>query len=137
MKMAEEHAEPSEIRAQIEETLHHQFKPEFLNRIDETIIFRSLSKESMLNIVDIQLARLNARLKERKISLHIRQSAKQLLVDIGYDPVFGARPLKRAIQHYLENPLAMEILEARFTENDHILVEGKGSGFVFSRQQKS
>lgn len=137
MKMAEEHAEASEIRAQIEETLHHQFKPEFLNRIDETIIFRSLSKESMLNIVDIQLARLNTRLKERKISLHIRQSAKQLLVDLGYDPVFGARPLKRAIQHYLENPLAMEILEARLTENDHILVEAKGSGFVFSRQQKS
>jgi len=137
MKMAEEHARPEEIRTQIEDILHNQFKPEFLNRIDETIIFRSLTKENMLHIVDIQLQRLSSRLQERNITLHIRQSAKQFLVESGYNPVFGARPLKRAIQHHLENPLAMEILEGRFTENDHILIEAEGSGLIFSRQQKS
>ena len=122
---------------QIEEILHSQFKPEFLNRIDETIIFRSLTKENMLHIVDIQLQRLTTRLQERNITLHIRQSAKQFLVESGYNPLFGARPLKRAIQHHLENPLAMEILEGRFRENDHILVEAERAGLVFSRQQKS
>jgi ATP-dependent Clp protease ATP-binding subunit ClpB len=137
MNMAEEHASPEEIRTEIEEVLHSQFKPEFLNRIDETIIFHSLSKENMLHIVDIQLNRLNERLAERKITLHIRQSAKQFLVDIGYNPVFGARPLKRAIQHYLEDPLAMEILEGRFSENDHILVEADSNSLIFTRQQKS
>ena len=137
MRMAEEHAAQDDIRTQIEEILHNQFKPEFLNRIDETIIFRSLSREDMMHIVDIQLHRLNERLQERKISLHIRQSAKQFLVETGYNPVFGARPLKRAIQHYLEDPLAMEILESRFAEGDHILVEAGNNGISFTRQQKS
>jgi ATP-dependent Clp protease ATP-binding subunit ClpB len=91
----------------------------------------------MLRIVDIQLNRLNKRLQERNITLHIRQSAKQFLVDTGYNPVFGARPLKRAIQRHLEDPLAMEILEGRYAENDHILVEAESSGITFSRQQKS
>ena len=137
MKMAEGHASFEEIRIQIEEILHNQFKPEFLNRIDETIIFHSLNKEDMLRIVDIQLNRLNERLQDRNITLHIRQSARQFLVDTGYNPVFGARPLKRAIQHHLEDPLAMEILEGRYAENDHILVEAGSSGITFSRQQKS
>jgi len=137
MKMAEGHASFDEIRTQIEEILHNQFKPEFLNRIDETIIFHSLGKEEMLRIVDIQLNRLNERLQERNITLHIRQSAKQFLVDTGYNPVFGARPLKRAIQRHLEDPLAMEILEGRYAENDHILVEAGSGGITFSRQQKS
>jgi ATP-dependent Clp protease ATP-binding subunit ClpB len=137
MKMAEGHASFEEIRIQIEEILHNQFKPEFLNRIDETIIFHSLNKEDMLRIVDIQLNRLNERLQDRNITLHIRQSARQFLVDTGYNPVFGARPLKRAIQRHLEDPLAMEILEGRYAENDHILVEAGSSGITFSRQQKS
>jgi len=137
MKMAEDRASSEQIRVQIEEILHNQFKPEFLNRIDETIIFHSLDKEDMLRIVDIQLNRLNKRLQERNITLHIRQSAKQFLVDTGYNPVFGARPLKRAIQRHLEDPLAMEILEGRYAENDHILVEAESSGITFSRQQKS
>ena len=137
MKMAEGHAQPEEIREQIEELLHSQFKPEFLNRIDETIIFRSLTKENMLHIVDIQLQRLTTRLQDRHITLHIRQSAKQFLVESGYNPLFGARPLKRAIQQHLENPLALEILEGHFAENSHILVEAEQSGLVFSLQQKS
>lgn len=137
MKMADEQASSSEIKAKIEEILHGQFKPEFLNRIDETIIFRSLTKENMLGIVDIQLKHLTKRLKEMNISLHVRNSAKELIVDLGYTPIYGARPLKRAIQQTIENPLAMRILEGEFSENDHILIEADGSQMVFSRQQKS
>ncbi len=137
MKMAEENASDTEIRNHIEEILHGHFKPEFLNRIDETIIFKSLSRDEMVGIVDIQLEHLSKRLRDRDITLHIRQSAKQLIVDMGYNPTFGARPLKRAIQRYIEDPLAMHILEGKFGENDHILVEAEGNQLIFVPHQKS
>ena len=137
MKMADEQASNSEIKAKIEEILHNQFKPEFLNRIDETIIFRSLTKEDMIGIVEIQLKHLSKRLKEKDISLHVRNSAKELIVELGYTPIYGARPLKRAIQRTIEDPLAMRILEGEFAENDHVLVEAEGSQMNFTRQQKS
>jgi ATP-dependent Clp protease ATP-binding subunit ClpB len=137
MKMTEEHADEKDIRQQIEEMLHSQFKPEFLNRIDETIIFKSLTRENMIGIVEIQLSHLNKRLRERNLTLHIRQSAKQLIIDLGYNPSYGARPLKRAIQRYIEDPLAMLILEGTFVDNDHILVEAEGSKINFIKQQKS
>ena len=137
MKMAEEMAGESEIRQRIEEILHEQFKPEFLNRIDETIIFKSLSRENLIGILDIQLNLLNRRLKARNITLHIRQSAKQLIIDLGYNPSFGARPLKRAIQRHLEDPLAMHILDGTFNENEHILVEAEGSQMKFTKHDKS
>jgi len=137
MKMAEEHAAESDIRTQIEEILHSQFKPEFLNRIDDTIIFKSLNKEHMVGVAEIQLAHLGRRLKNRNITLHIRQSAKELIVDLGYNPSFGARPLKRAIQRYIEDPLAMRLLEGDFNENDHILVEAEGNTITFKPYQRS
>jgi ATP-dependent Clp protease ATP-binding subunit ClpB len=137
MKMAEERASEIEIEHQIEDILHSQFKPEFLNRIDETIIFKSLTRENMAGIVDIQLDLLNKRLKEMNITLHIRQSAKQLVIDLGYNPSYGARPLKRAIQRYIEDPLAMHLLEGTFNENDHILVEAEGNRMKFAQYQKS
>ncbi len=137
MKMAEENASDSEIHKQIEEILHGHFKPEFLNRIDETIIFKSLTKEQMIGILDIQLNHLAGRLKDRDIVLHVRQSAKQLIVDLGYNPTFGARPLKRAIQRFIEDPLAMQILEGKFGENDHILIEAEGNQLTFVPYQKS
>lgn len=137
MRMADEQASNSEIKAKIEEILHNQFKPEFLNRIDETIIFRSLAKEDMIGIVDIQLKHLTKRLKEKDIALHVRNSAKELIVELGYTPIYGARPLKRAIQRTIEDPLAMRILEGEFAENDHILVEAEGGQMKFTRQQKS
>ncbi len=132
MKMAEEHVSEEQIRLQIEEILHSQFKPEFLNRVDETIIFHSLDREHLVAIADIQIRRLAARLKEKNMTLHLRENAKQFLVDRGYNPTFGARPLKRAIQHFLEDPLAVELLEGRFAEGDHIFVESKGNGLAFS-----
>lgn len=137
MKMTEENADTSTMRQQIDDLLHSHFKPEFLNRIDETVIFNSLSKEDMLVIVDIQLKKLIKRLKDKKISLHIRESAERFLVESGYNRSFGARPLKRAIQRSLEDPLAMKLLNNDFTEGDHIVVEGSSSGLTFSIQQKS
>ncbi len=132
MKMAENQESEKNIHLQIEEILHQQFKPEFLNRIDETIIFHSLSKEDMFGIIDIQLERLKRRLDEKKIILQISNNAKKLLVDIGYNPLFGARPLKRAIQSHLENPLAMEILEGKFLEGSSIEVDSSKEGLTFS-----
>ena len=137
MKMATEGAEKSSIQLQIDELLHSQFKPEFLNRIDETIIFDSLKREDLLAIVDIQLKKLTTRLDAKNITLHVRESAKQFLVDTGYNAAYGARPLKRAIQRHLEDLLAIKLLEGEFKDGDHILVEGSSTGLHFSRQSKS
>jgi len=137
MKMTEENADTSTMRQQINDLLHSHFKPEFLNRIDETVIFNSLSKEDMLVIVDIQLKKLINRLKDKKINLHVRESAERFLVESGYNRSFGARPLKRAIQRSLEDPLAMKLLNNDFTEGDHIIVEGSSSGLTFTIQHKS
>jgi ATP-dependent Clp protease ATP-binding subunit ClpB len=131
MKMAEEHAGIDVVRNQIEELLHQKFKPEFLNRVDETIIFHSLSKKDMGAIIDIQLQRLVARLAERKYKLSVTNAAKGFLVDAGYNPLFGARPLKRAIQRHLEDPLAMELLAGRFVEGDHIQVDVREGRLCF------
>ncbi len=121
MEMAQ--TNPEELQRRIDELLYRQFKPEFLNRVDEIITFHGLSREDLLQIVDIQIKRMAKRLKERKYTVELTDSAKQFLVATGYDPAFGARPLKRAIQHYIEDPLAMEILAGNFEEGDHILID--------------
>ena len=131
MKMHEQHAGEEEIRAQIDDLLHNQFKPEFLNRVDETIIFHSLGKEHMASIVNIQLNRLTSRLKERNYTLKVRENAKHFLVEKGFNPSFGARPLKRSIQRFLEDPLAIELLDGKFTEGDHIFAEADGDRIRF------
>jgi ATP-dependent Clp protease ATP-binding subunit ClpB len=131
MRMTEEHADSKTIRQQIEETLYRQFKPEFLNRIDETIIFQTLSREEMVPIVDIQLRRLAGRLKDKKLTLRFSKNAIQYLATAGYNPIFGARPLKRAIQKFVEDPLAMELLENRFVEGDVILADTDNNGISF------
>jgi len=112
-----------EMRRGIDELLHRQFKPEFLNRIDETIIFHALGREELARIVDLQTDRMCRRLEERKLSLRLTPAAKDFLVDTGYEPSFGARPLKRAIQRHIEDPLALEILEGRFHDGDRIEVD--------------
>jgi ATP-dependent Clp protease ATP-binding subunit ClpB len=132
LKMAEEHAGDELVRNQIEELLHQKFKPEFLNRVDETIIFHSLSKIDMRSIIDIQLQRLITRLEERKNKITISDAAKEFLVEAGFNPLFGARPLKRAIQRYLEDPLAMELLSGRYLEGDHIMVDLQEGKLQFS-----
>jgi len=115
--------DPEEMRRQVEELLHKQFRPEFLNRVDEIITFQGLTRKDLLQIVDIQIRRMAKRLEDRKFSVELTEEAKLFLVETGYDPSFGARPLKRAIQRYIEDPLALEILEGNFQEGDHILVD--------------
>ena len=118
---------------QVMETLRASFKPEFLNRVDDTIIFHGLSREHLTAIVDIQLKRVQARLAQRKLTLELTDAAKKLLGDQGYDPVYGARPLKRAIQRLLENPLAVLLLEGKFKEGTTIEVDAAGDELTFSQ----
>jgi ATP-dependent Clp protease ATP-binding subunit ClpB len=122
-----------EMEKRVTEALRLQFKPEFLNRIDETIIFLNLSAAQIGEIVDIQIQSLAARLAERNIDLYLADSAKQLLIEKGYDPVYGARPLKRAIQRYLENPLAMQILKGEILEGTKLSAEAHQDSIVFKR----
>jgi len=134
MELGEENR--AEMINQVDEILHRQFRPEFLNRIDETIIFHGLSREDLSKIVDIQVELLVKRLAERKFSIRLTDKAKEFLIQTGYDPAFGARPLKRAIQRYVQDKLAMRILEGSFSEGDRIVVDGtpdKGE-LIFTRE---
>jgi ATP-dependent Clp protease ATP-binding subunit ClpB len=115
------------------EAMSQSFRPEFLNRIDDIIIFHSLQKHQLRGIVQIQLARLEQRLVDRKISLKMADSALDYLADIGYDPVYGARPLKRTIQRELETKMAKGILRGDFKDGDTIFVEVQGDRLAFNR----
>jgi ATP-dependent Clp protease ATP-binding subunit ClpB len=117
------------------EALRRTFRPEFLNRIDEIVTFKSLGLEEIQRIVEIQLNDLRKRLAERKITIELTEEAKKTLAERGYDPVFGARPLKRAIQRMVENPLAVEILGGKFREGDHIVVDTRDrETFIFRKE---
>ena len=107
------------------EAVRHNFRPEFLNRVDEIIIFKPLTREQIKTIVNIQLERLRKRLAERRITLQLTPAALDLIANEGYDPVFGARPLKRVIQRRLQDPLAMAVLDGKFREGDTVLVDGE------------
>jgi ATP-dependent Clp protease ATP-binding subunit ClpB len=116
-------ASPQDIREALTELLKQSFRPEFLNRIDETVIFNRLGKTEIGKIVDIQLRRLAERLLERKVVLTLTDEAKERLAERGYDPLFGARPLKRAIQAELENPLAKLIISGRVKDGDAVTAD--------------
>jgi ATP-dependent Clp protease ATP-binding subunit ClpB len=115
----------------IMDALRQHFRPEFLNRIDDIIIFDRLTEEELKKIVEIQLKRLVRRLENQKITLELSDAAKAFVASHGYDPVYGARPLKRAIQKYILDPLSMDILEGKFGEGQRIKVDAKGGGLVF------
>jgi len=121
----------AKMRARVTETLQHEFLPEFLNRIDEIVIFHPLSRDHIKAIVDLQLRDLQKRLAERHLALDLTDAAKQRLADEGYDPVYGARPLRRVIQQRIENPLSLRILEGQATEGQTITVDADGKGFSF------
>jgi ATP-dependent Clp protease ATP-binding subunit ClpB len=124
----------TEMEKEIKKILEKNFRPEFLNRLDEVIIFKPLSKQVIMDILDIQINVLQKRLKDRKIEIKIRKGAKQILADKGYDPVYGARPLKRVIQQDIQNPLALKLLEGEFKEGDHIIVDADGKGgYIFKK----
>ena len=109
------------------------FRPEFLNRIDEIVKFRPLTKEQLAEIVELQLERLRARLAERGIELELTDDAKQVLAEAGWDPTYGARPLKRAIQRLVENPLALRLLEGDFADGDTIRVDAEDGEIRFEK----
>jgi ATP-dependent Clp protease ATP-binding subunit ClpB len=113
--------------------LQDRFRPEFLNRIDEVVVFESLSREQLAEIVDLQLARLRERLADRHIELELTGRAKELLGEAGWDPAYGARPLKRAVQRLLENSLARELLEGRIVAGDTVRVDAADGELVFER----
>src|SRR5262245_60664095 len=115
------------------EQLRDTFRPEFLNRIDEVVVFEPLTREQLSEIVELQLARLRARLAERRIELELTDAAKELLAEEGWDPAYGARPLKRAVQRLVENPLALRLLEGDFAEGDVVRVDAVDGELVFER----
>jgi ATP-dependent Clp protease ATP-binding subunit ClpB len=127
-----------EVGRRVLEALRAHFRPEFLNRVDDTILFRPLSKADLERIVDLQLARLAELLADRKLSLDVTAAARAALAEEGYDPVFGARPLKRVIQRRLQNPLALAVLEGRFSEGQTVRVDrGAGAELDFGAEGAS
>jgi ATP-dependent Clp protease ATP-binding subunit ClpB len=115
------------------EQMRERFRPEFLNRIDEIVVFEPLSREQIGEIVDLQLERLRERLAERGITIELTPTAKEALAEAGWDPAYGARPLKRAIQRLVENPLALRLLEGDFGDGDTIVVDADGGELVFRK----
>jgi ATP-dependent Clp protease ATP-binding subunit ClpB len=134
-RLAGKQAPEWEVEAKVKDLLKEHFRPEFLNRIDEIIVFHPLSKEQIGRIVDVQLAQLRKRLASRGIKLVLEDDAKKLLADEGYDPTYGARPLKRVIQQRIENPLASRILAGDFGEGDtiHVKADPNKGAFAFEK----
>lgn len=126
--------EYEEIKSAVMVSVNEHFRPEFINRIDEIVVFHPLAKEQMAGIATIQLERLRARLKERELGLVLSDEAMDELVSVGYDPVFGARPLKRAIVQQIENPLAQKLLAGEFVAGDTIVVNVKDGVLQFLKQ---
>ena len=133
-EIAKEGGGEDDIRQAVLETLHTRFLPEFLNRIDESIIFHPLDTSELHQIVVLQIDRLKAQLTEKGIELEVTPAALDAIAAEGYDPTFGARPLKRVIQQRIQNPLAMEILKREFTEGSHVKVDCEAGEFAFVRE---
>ncbi|HYV25575.1 MAG TPA: AAA family ATPase, partial [Pyrinomonadaceae bacterium] len=133
----QEEDDDKQVREAVTQVLHEHFKPEFLNRIDDIVIFHRLSREQITKIIDVQLERLRAMLHERNISLALEDSARELLAREGYDPNFGARPLKRAIQTLIQNPLAMKLLRAEVLPGQNIVVSARNGQMEFSTEPRA
>jgi ATP-dependent Clp protease ATP-binding subunit ClpB len=128
-----EDLESANVKREIDRALRATFKPEFLNRVDDIIVFHKLGKEHLAKIVEIQLGRFRKLLGDRQLTLTLTPAAVELLCDRGYDPAYGARPLKRAIQRYLQDPLAKAIIGGEFKPGDHILGDRDGEEIKFKR----
>ena len=124
----------AEMRDRLMEELQARFRPEFINRIDDIMVFNKLSREHLAEIVELQLGYLRERLKERELEIELTPEAKQLLLVDGYDEQFGARPLKRAIQRLIQDPLAMALLEGAFGEGETVLVDRDGDQMTFTKK---
>jgi ATP-dependent Clp protease ATP-binding subunit ClpB len=132
-ELARRDADQGALKDQLMNALRQTFRPEFLNRIDEIVTFHSLGSEHIRRIVEIQLDELRRRLADRKIALRLSDAARERLAEQGFDPVFGARPLKRTIQRLVENPLAVEVLAGRFREGDEVVVDVDGDRLAFAK----
>ena len=131
-------AEWEETETQVMAALRQHFRPEFLNRVDDIVVFRQLGTEELERIIDLQLARLDKLLSERKLTLELTPDARRLLATEAYDPAYGARPLKRAIQRMLQNPLALAVLEGRFEPGDHLIADAGDAGqLVFRKGERT
>jgi len=128
-----DYEQPDKVRSLIMQELRTTLRPEFLNRIDEVVIFRPLGRQDLDRIVDIQLGHLRKRLSDRRIGLDVTSAAKALLAREGYDPTFGARPLKRTVQRLVQDPLALKLLEREFKDGDTVTVDAEGDHLVFRR----
>jgi len=128
--LIQEIRDPEEMERRVRDAMRLHFKPEFLNRVDEQIIFHALSREHLKKIVEIQVRFLRQRLAERKYDLQVTERARAWIAEVGYDPTYGARPLKRAIQRYFEDPLALRVLEGAFKEGDRIEIDMDENGRV-------
>jgi ATP-dependent Clp protease ATP-binding subunit ClpB len=122
----------SRVEQRVRDELRGFFRPEFLNRVDDIIVFRQLTRDDLVRIVDLQLLGLERLLAARHLGLEVTGEAKELLANQGYDPVYGARPLKRVIQRELQNPIALELLEGRFHEGDTVRAERLGEHLRFT-----
>ncbi len=120
-----------EMKEKLLEEVKRTFKPEFLNRIDDIIVFKPLAREDLQKIIDIEIGFVAERLKEQKIDLEVTAEAKDFLIEKGFDPVFGARPLKRTIQRFLEDPLASDIISKKFKEGSKVKISAKQGELVF------
>ena len=127
----------AELKRRAMESVQTHFRPEFLNRIDETIVFHPLGREELRAIVEIQLRNVRSRLTDRKISLEVSDAAKDLLAERGFDPVYGARPLRRTIQRTLLDQLAQRVLAGEFTEGDTVNVDVKDGELTFRAERRS
>ncbi len=136
-EMDESSSQYQQMKEKVMENLRSSFRPEFLNRVDDTIIFHSLSESDLREIVDIQLRRLMPRLEEKDLSLDLTEQVREVLAEEGYDPVYGARPLKRVIQNKIIDPLALQVLEDEISDGDtvEVAVDGSGEEFVFNRKR--
>jgi ATP-dependent Clp protease ATP-binding subunit ClpB len=122
-----------QMKQAVMEIVQQHFRPEFINRVDDIVVFHPLAREQLRAIVDIQLGYLRRRLAERDIDLVLDDAARDLLGEAGFDPVYGARPLKRAIQQQVENPLAQRILKGEFGPGSRVQVAAKGGALVFGK----
>ncbi|NLD42000.1 MAG: AAA domain-containing protein, partial [Chloroflexi bacterium] len=125
-----------EARESVLRAMRQHFRPEFLNRIDEIVMFRGLTREQLGEIVGIQLRELQGRLAERGITLEVTPGAQHTLAEEGFDPVYGARPLRRTIQRHIQDPLAMRLLQGEFTDGDTVVVDVDGSEYTFARKER-
>ena len=130
---AKSEGDREKLRSKVEDALRRFFRPEFLNRVDEVIIFEPLSQDELADIVELMLGEVEERLSDRNVSIEVTDAAKKALVEEGYDPAFGARPLRRVVERQIENALAKRILAGEFEDGEKIVVDFKDDAYGFEK----